>query len=76
MLERLCRERSLNFPPLGRPAKACYLTFASTLPEARGAGIGIALTDASLARAAEAGYETIVTDWRVTNVLASRFWPR
>ena len=22
------------------------------------------------------GYETMVTDWRVTNLLASRFWPR
>jgi ribosomal protein S18 acetylase RimI-like enzyme len=56
--------------------RACYLAFASTVPEARGTGIGVALTDASLARAAERGYEVVVTDWRVTNLLASRFWPR
>jgi ribosomal protein S18 acetylase RimI-like enzyme len=69
-------ELSSYFRPLGRPARACYLAFAATLPEARGSGIGVALTDTSLARAAGEGYEAMVTDWRVTNLLASRFWPR
>jgi ribosomal protein S18 acetylase RimI-like enzyme len=69
-------ELSSYFRPLGRPANARHLAFASTLPEARGSGIGVALTDASLARAAAAGYAAMVTDWRVTNLLASRFWPR
>jgi ribosomal protein S18 acetylase RimI-like enzyme len=69
-------EVSSYFRPLGRPARASYLAFAATLPETRGSGIGIALTDASLARAADEGYEAMVTDWRVTNLLASRFWPR
>jgi ribosomal protein S18 acetylase RimI-like enzyme len=55
---------------------ACYLGFASTLPEFRGQGLGLALTDAVLARAREQGYPSMVTDWRVTNLLASRFWPR
>ena len=58
------------------PDRACYLGFASTLPEHRGAGVGVALTDASFAAAAAQGYEAMVTDWRVTNLLASRFWPR
>jgi ribosomal protein S18 acetylase RimI-like enzyme len=58
------------------PPSSCYLTFAVTVPEARGSGIGVALTRACLARARELGYETIVTDWRVTNLLASRFWPK
>jgi ribosomal protein S18 acetylase RimI-like enzyme len=61
---------------LARPDHACCLGFAVTLPETRGSGIGVALTDASLAAAAEAGYRVMVTDWRVTNLLASRFWPR
>ena len=61
---------------LARPDRACYLAFASTLPEARGSGIGVALTAASLAAAAKKGYSTMVTDWRVTNLLASRFWPK
>ena len=60
---------------LARPDHACYLAFASTLPEVRGSGIGVALTGASLIAAAKQGYSTMVTDWRVTNLLASRFWP-
>jgi ribosomal protein S18 acetylase RimI-like enzyme len=67
---------SRHFRGLTLPERACYLGFASTVPEARGSGIGVALTAASLARAAESGYAVMVTDWRVTNLLASRFWPR
>ena len=29
-----------------------------------------------LEAAYEHGYETMITDWRMTNLLASRFWPR
>ncbi len=61
---------------LARPENACYLAFASTLPEARGSGIGVALTDASFNWAGEQGYQAMVTDWRVTNLLSSRFWPK
>jgi ribosomal protein S18 acetylase RimI-like enzyme len=59
-----------------RPDRACHLGFAATLPESRGSGIGVALTQAGLAWAAEEGYPTMITDWRVTNLLSSRFWPR
>jgi ribosomal protein S18 acetylase RimI-like enzyme len=69
-------ELSSHFRGLAQPERACYLGFASTVPDARGSGIGIALTDACFARAAEHGYAAMVTDWRVTNLLASRFWPR
>ncbi len=69
-------ERSAHYRGLMRPERASYLTFASTVPEVRGSGIGVALTDASLAAAAEDGYAVMVTDWRVTNLLASRFWPK
>ncbi|HEX9416848.1 MAG TPA: GNAT family N-acetyltransferase [Gaiellaceae bacterium] len=61
---------------MGRPERACYLAFAATVPAARGSGIGVALTNASFAWAHEQGYESMVTDWRVTNLLASRFWPK
>jgi ribosomal protein S18 acetylase RimI-like enzyme len=60
---------------LARPEKACYLGFAITDPAHRGSGAGLALTQACFAWAHEAGYEAMVTDWRVTNLLASRFWP-
>jgi ribosomal protein S18 acetylase RimI-like enzyme len=69
-------ELSSQHRGLAQPERACYLAFASTLPEIRGSGIGIALTDASLAAAAAEGYAAMVTDWRMTNLLASRFWPK
>lgn len=69
-------ELSGDHSGLGWPQRACYLGFAVTVPEARGSGIGTALTEAGFAWAAEQGYEVMVTDWRVTNLLASRFWPR
>jgi ribosomal protein S18 acetylase RimI-like enzyme len=58
------------------PDRGTYLGFAVTLPEFRGTGVGVALTNAGLAWAAEEGYPAVVTDWRVTNLLSSRFWPR
>jgi len=69
-------ELSREHRGLLRPGQACHLGFAATLPEARGSGIGVALTRAGLAWAAEEGYPTMVTDWRVTNLLSSRFWPK
>jgi ribosomal protein S18 acetylase RimI-like enzyme len=61
---------------LARPDGAALLGWAATRPEVRGSGAGLALTDAGFAWARERGYETMVTDWRVTNLLSSRFWPR
>jgi ribosomal protein S18 acetylase RimI-like enzyme len=69
-------ERSYHYHGLMLPERASYLAFASTLPEARGSGIGVALTETSLSAASEEGYASMVTDWRVTNLLASRFWPK
>ena len=51
------------------------LAWAVTKPDIRGSGVGVALTDASFAWAHERGYRTMVTDWRETNLLSSRFWP-
>jgi ribosomal protein S18 acetylase RimI-like enzyme len=61
---------------LGRPEGACILGFAATLPEFRGRGVGLALTEAVFEWARNAGYSTIVVDWRVTNLAASSFWPQ
>ena len=68
-------EESSMHTALARPERACYLAFALTDPAARGSGLGVELTQACFAWAHERGYETMVTDWRVTNLLASRFWP-
>ena len=61
---------------LARPHGAALLAWAATLPDVRGSGAGLALTEATFAWAREHGFGTIVTDWRVTNLLSSRFWPR
>jgi ribosomal protein S18 acetylase RimI-like enzyme len=61
---------------LARPPGAAFLGFAVTDPAVRGSGVGLALTDASFAWAREHGYETMAIDWRETNLLASRFWPK
>jgi predicted N-acetyltransferase YhbS len=69
-------ELSSSHASLARPEGAVLLAWAATKPKVRGTGAGIALMDASLAWAHEQGYTTIVTDWRETNLLSSRFWPK
>jgi GNAT superfamily N-acetyltransferase len=63
-------------PPRTRPDHAGFLAFAAVFPHARGLGAGRALGEAVIAWTAQAGYECVVTDWRVTNLLSSRTWPR
>jgi GNAT superfamily N-acetyltransferase len=58
------------------PRDAIDLAGASTYPEARGTGVGRALTAHAIRWADENGYPTMTTDWRVTNLWASRFWPK
>lgn len=60
---------------LGTPADAICLATMGTVPDVRGTGVGLALTMRVLTWALAAGYPTVVTDWRVANLLASRFWP-
>jgi GNAT superfamily N-acetyltransferase len=69
-------ELSSTHSGLARLDGAPLLAYAVTRPDVRGSGAGLALTHASFAWAKERGYETIVTDWRVTNLLSSRFWPK
>lgn len=56
--------------------RAVLLEVAATRPEARGRGVGRALTRAGLADAAAGGYRVCIADWRTTNIEAARFWPR
>jgi ribosomal protein S18 acetylase RimI-like enzyme len=58
------------------PEHCVELCVASTIPDARGRGIGLALTHHGLAQAQIAGYRYCLTNWRSTNLLSSRFWPR
>ena len=58
-----------------RPDSAGFLGFAAVLSEHRGLGAGRALGETVIWWSTEAGYPSIVTDWRVTNLLSSRAWP-
>jgi ribosomal protein S18 acetylase RimI-like enzyme len=55
--------------------QALHLASTAVVPAARRRGIGIALTTHALAYTAEEGYPRVKTNWRVTNLGASRFWP-
>jgi len=55
--------------------EALHLASTAVCPEARGGGIGVALTTHALAFAREHGHPRVWTNWRVTNLGASRFWP-
>jgi GNAT superfamily N-acetyltransferase len=52
------------------------LDVAMTFPEARGLGVGVALTEHALWWARRQGHERMKADWRIANLLASRFWPK
>jgi GNAT superfamily N-acetyltransferase len=69
-------ELSSSHVSLALPAGAGFLGFAAVLPESRGLGAGRALGERVLAWARDAGYRTVVTDWRMTNLTSSRTWPR
>jgi GNAT superfamily N-acetyltransferase len=69
-------ERSGAHSGLARPAGAAMLAYAAVAPEARDRGVGQALARAVLGWARARGCDVIVTDWRMTNLLSSRAWPR
>ena len=54
---------------------AMHLASTGVLPEVRGRGVGRVLTSWALAYAAEQGFARLRTNWRVTNLVASRYWP-
>jgi ribosomal protein S18 acetylase RimI-like enzyme len=58
------------------PADCTSLHAASVVAAARGRGIGLALSQQGLLGARAAGYHYCLADWRSTNLLAARFWPR
>jgi ribosomal protein S18 acetylase RimI-like enzyme len=75
LLTMVSAEKSNMHSGLARPVPAALLACAATLPESRGSGAGVALTNAGLAWARDQDYPVVVTDWRETNLLSSRFWP-
>lgn len=62
-------------PDLRVPQGSIDLAGCVTDLEVRGTGLGVALTNYVIGWAAENGFKTMSTDWRLTNLVASRFWP-
>lgn len=58
------------------PEHAIELTIAGTYSSQMGRGVGKKLMNEGCRRMKEAGYENIITDWRITNLAASAFWPK
>jgi len=58
------------------PDNAGFLGHAAVRPDARGNGYGRVLAEAVINWSYETGYTSVVNDWRVTNLLSSRTWPR
>lgn len=54
---------------------ALHLASTAVIPEERGSGIGRLLTAFALRHASECGLPRVKTNWRVTNLVASRYWP-
>jgi GNAT superfamily N-acetyltransferase len=58
------------------PGEPISVDVAMTFPEARGRGVGVALTDYAFWWARQQGHDRVKADWRIANLLASRFWPK
>jgi GNAT superfamily N-acetyltransferase len=58
------------------PANGVELGVAATQPEYRGSGFNHALTQQGLMHAKAKGKQYVLTDWRMTNLQSSRYWPR
>ena len=69
-------EVSSTHKSLALPPGAGFLGFAAVFPEHRGCGAGRLLGEAVIGWARETGRPWVVTDWRMTNLLASRAWPQ
>lgn len=58
------------------PDRCVELGIAATRPEFGGRGINYALTVHGFTHARDKGYKYCMTDWRMTNLQSSRYWPR
>jgi ribosomal protein S18 acetylase RimI-like enzyme len=67
---------ALGYVALWRDDEETVDLVAGTRTGARGRGVCTALTETALAWAGRRGFRTCTIDWRSTNLLASRFWPR
>ncbi|WP_346962296.1 GNAT family N-acetyltransferase [Clostridium sp.] len=58
------------------PDDVVELSIAGTYPSEMGSGIGKKLMNEGYKIMKEKGYNNIITDWRITNLASSTFWPK
>ncbi|WP_066059490.1 GNAT family N-acetyltransferase [Robertmurraya korlensis] len=58
------------------PQHSMELGIGGTIEGYRGKGIGRLLTYTALNEVRAKGYQLVVSDWRMTNLLSSTFWPK
>ena len=63
-------------PSLMTPDDVVELCVAGTYHSQMGKGIGKKLMNEGYRTIKEMGYKNIVTDWRITNLASSTFWPK
>lgn len=63
-------------PALMVPDSAVELCVAGTLRRFMGRGVGKGLMNAGISLMKDKGYRYITTDWRITNLASSTFWPK
>ena len=63
-------------PGIMTPDDAVELCVAGTLPGYRRCGVGQSMMNAGCRMMREKGYRYITTDWRITNLASSTFWPK
>ena len=57
------------------PANCIELAIGAVSPAERGRGIGTLLTNHCFRELRQAGFRYVQTDWRMTNLMSSTFWP-
>ena len=63
-------------PNLMRPDDAIELCVAGTYASKMGSGVGKQLMNQGCRIIKEKGFSSIITDWRITNLASSTFWPK
>ncbi|WP_163103370.1 GNAT family N-acetyltransferase [Peribacillus alkalitolerans] len=58
------------------PSHTIELGVAGTLPSHMGSGVGKKLMNEAVNLLKEKGFQYILTDWRITNLASSIFWPK
>lgn len=58
------------------PESSIEIVAAGTIAEKRNQGIGSFLTEKGLTHAKKNGIKYCITDWRITNLLSSKYWPQ